>query len=91
MRHAVLPATLMSLALWGGAALPAAAQAVTGTGGGPTSTVTAPHTAPTGRTMPPAGGDAGAATAGDDRERRTPEQKTDDKITSGICIGCGPK
>jgi hypothetical protein len=41
--------------------------------------------------MPPAGGDAGAATAGDNRERRTKVQKTDDKITDGICIGCGPK
>jgi hypothetical protein len=41
--------------------------------------------------MPPAGGNAGSATADDDRERRTNIQKTDDKITRGICIGCGPK
>ena len=36
------------------AATAAAAQSQTGTGGGPTSTVTAPHTSPVGRTMPPA-------------------------------------
>ena len=69
----------------------ALAQAGTGTGGGPASTVTAPNTSAVGRTMPPAGGDAGSATAGDDRRQRTPEQKQDDKITNGICIGCGPK
>lgn len=91
MRSAVLPAFVASLALWAGTPAPAAAQASTGTGGGPASTVTAPNTSATGRTMPPAGGNAGAATAGDNRERRTQEQKTDDKITRGICIGCGPK
>ena len=87
MRHTVL----ISLAFWAGGSIAALAQATTGTGGGPTSTVTAPHTSAVGRTMPPAGGDAGAATAGDNRERRTQEQKVDDKITQGICIGCGPK
>lgn len=91
MRFAVLPALAASLALWAGTTAPAGAQATTGTGGGPTSTVTAPNTSATGRTMPPAGGDAGAATAGDNREHRTQEQKVDDKITRGICIGCGPK
>lgn len=88
MHHAVL----ITFALWTGGTGAALAQAATtGTGGGPASTVTAPHTSAVGRTMPPAGGDAGAATAGDNRERRTPEQKTDDNITKGICIGCGPK
>ncbi|GJE40352.1 hypothetical protein [Methylobacterium persicinum] len=91
MRSAALPALVASLALWAGTAAPAFAQATTGTGGGPTSTVTAPNTSATGRTMPPAGGDAGAATAGEPRGKRTQEQKVDDKITRGICIGCGPK
>ena len=90
MRYPVLAPALLSLALWAVAAAPASAQAQTGTGGGPTSTATAPNTSPVGRTMPPAGGNAGAATA-DDREKRTDIQKTDDKITRGICIGCGPK
>ncbi|GJD36153.1 hypothetical protein [Methylobacterium aerolatum] len=69
----------------------ALAQPATGTGGGPTTTVTAPNTSAVGRTMPPAGGDAGLATADENRRVRTPEQKQDDKITKGICIGCGPK
>ncbi len=85
MRSAALPALVASLALWAGTAAPAFAQATTGTGGGPTSTVTAPNTSATGRTMPP------AATAGEPRGKRTQEQKVDDKITRGICIGCGPK
>lgn len=82
---------LLTLALCAGPSASALAQAATGTGGGPTSTVTAPNTSAVGRTMPPAGGDAGAATATDDRRQRTPEQKHDDKITKGICVGCGPK
>ncbi|MFC6792329.1 hypothetical protein ACFQE0_23850 [Methylobacterium komagatae] len=90
MRHAALSPILVSLALWAGASAPAFAQATTGTGGGPGSTATAPNTSSVGRTMPPAGGDASAATA-NDREHRTQEQKVDDKITKGICIGCGPK
>lgn len=91
MRRAVLPFLLASLPLSAGASVSAWAQATTGTGGGPSSTVTAPNTSATGRTMPPAGGNAGAATAEDNRVQRTPEQKVDDKITRGICIGCGPK
>ncbi|WP_375462431.1 hypothetical protein [uncultured Methylobacterium sp.] len=65
------------------------AQAQTGTGGGAASTVTAPNTSDVGRTKPP-GAAAGAANA-DDRRARTPEQKKDDKIQQGICIGCGAK
>jgi hypothetical protein len=91
MRIAVTSHVAVLLALWGAPPVPAFAQATTGTGGGPASTITAPNTSVTGRTMPPAGGDASASTAGDNRERRTPEQKVDDKITRGICIGCGPK
>ncbi len=87
-RHGAVRAVLVLATL---APVSALAQAVTGTGGGPTSTVTAPNTSPTGRTMPPAGGAAGLATAGEDRRDRTPVQKEDDKISNGICIGCGPK
>ncbi|MGU3537877.1 hypothetical protein [Methylobacterium sp. A54F] len=70
---------------------PAAAQAPaqTGTGGGPTSTVTAPNTSTVGRTKPP-GAAAGGATSAD-REERTPQMKQDDKIQKGICIGCGAR
>ncbi|TXN46470.1 hypothetical protein [Methylobacterium sp. WL7] len=67
----------------------ASAQAQTGTGGGPTSTITAPHTSSVGQTMPPASG-AGAATVNDRRDR-TRQQIEDDKISQGICIGCAPK
>jgi len=67
----------------------ASAQAQTGTGGGPTSTITAPHTSSVGQTMPPASG-AGAATPNDRRDR-TQQQIQDDKISQGICIGCSPK
>lgn len=72
-------------------ALPTAvqAQAQTGTGGGPSSTVTAPNTSTVGRTMPPSGG-ASTATR-EERTERTPQMKEDDRIQKGICIGCGPK
>ncbi|WP_238272224.1 hypothetical protein, partial [Methylobacterium cerastii] len=63
----------------------ALAQAETGTGGGAASTVTAPNTSRVGRTMPPSTG-AGAATA-DDRRTRTPNEKQDDQLMRGICIG----
>ena len=82
------------LALWCGAlsiALPTAvhAQAQTGTGGGPSSTVTAPNTSSVGRTMPPSGGEGTANR--EERTERTPQMKEDDRIQKGICIGCGPK
>ncbi|GJE45064.1 hypothetical protein [Methylobacterium soli] len=71
--------------------LPAAAQAPaqTGTGGSPTSTVTAPNTSSVGRTKPP--GAAAGGVAPGEQTARTPQQKQDDKIQKGICIGCGPK
>lgn len=69
--------------------MPAAAfaQAQTGTGGGPTSTVTAPNTSSVGRTMPPSSG----AGPREERTERTPQMKDDDRIQKGICIGCGAK
>ncbi len=77
---------LMLLAL----AAPAAAQAdLTGTGGGPLSTQTAPYTTAEGVTKPPSR-DA-SPTSRDNPERRTREELENERIESGICIGCGPK
>ncbi|WP_336489497.1 hypothetical protein [Methylobacterium nigriterrae] len=86
-----MPRLLAAALMLGALAAPAAAQAPaeTGTGGGPASTVTAPNTSSVGRTKPP-GAAAGAATPAD-RVERTPQQKEDEKIQKGICIGCGPK
>lgn len=67
----------------------ALAQAQTGTGGGPTSTITAPNTSSVGQTKPP--GSAAGATTPDDRRSRTSTEKKDDEIQRGICIGCGAK
>lgn len=60
--------------------------ALTGTGGGAASTVTAPNTSTVGRTKPP----GGAGDVGVDRnlDRKTPQQAKDDAISQGICIGC---
>ena len=64
----------------------ALAQAQTGTGGGPSTTITAPHTSSVGQTVPRPGG-AGADNLGD-RETRTANEKKDDQLMRGICIGC---
>jgi len=57
----------------------------TGTGGGPSSTITAPYTTSTGQTVPRRGADRL-------RERRdgdlTREERRGDRIDTGICIGC---
>ncbi|MCJ2086540.1 hypothetical protein MKK88_11130 [Methylobacterium sp. E-005] len=66
-----------------GAAL---AQAQTGAGGGPASTMTAPNAPSVGRVMPPSRG-PGAATAADRRDR-TPREAKNDRLMRGICIGC---
>lgn len=84
---------LLAAVLTASVALPAAAQgpSQTGTGGNATSTVTAPNTSAVGRTMPPAGG------GGTDRidrsesrsiDRETAMDRKNDKIDTGICIGC---
>lgn len=69
-------------------ASPALAQgpAQTGTGGGPTTTITAPNTAATGRTKPP--GAAAGTDAPDDPQGRTRQQREDTRIQKGICVGC---
>lgn len=65
-------------------AVPSALAAVTGTGGGPETTVTAPHTSTTGQTLPP--GAAGAPIV--DPNERTERQKKLDRVLNGICKGC---
>lgn len=62
----------------------------TGTGGGPTSTVTAPNTSAVGRTMPPAGGGLDRIDRSESRsiERESRTERRNDKIDTGICIGC---
>lgn len=71
----------------------AAAQSQTGTGGGPSTTATAPNTSPVGRTKPP-GSAAGAETTPESTEearRRPRDDRAEDGLQKGICIGCGPK
>ncbi|TNC07512.1 hypothetical protein FF100_32290 [Methylobacterium terricola] len=59
----------------------------TGTGGGPRSTITAPNTSSVGQVMPrPGQPDARIERRIDDRTRM---ERTDDRIDSGICVGCG--
>jgi hypothetical protein len=83
------PSLVAALALLGLSA-PALAQADrTGTGGGPFSTMTAPNTTAAGVTKPP-GRDA-SPTWRDDPDRRSREELQDERIESGICIGCGAR
>ncbi|HEV7439050.1 MAG TPA: hypothetical protein VGN94_05410 [Methylobacterium sp.] len=64
----------------------AAQTAVTGTGGGPDTTITAPHTSAVGQTLPP--GTAAAPIV--DPGARTDRQKDLDGVLKGICTGCRP-
>ncbi len=58
----------------------------TGTGGGPRSTITAPHTSSVGATVPtPGPADTRLERRIDDRTR---QERVDDRIDSGICAGC---
>ena len=60
--------------------------AQTGTGGGPETTITAPHVAPTGRVMPrPRPLDS--QTRGEPEQTLTPQFK-DSFLLKGICVGC---
>ena len=63
----------------------AQSPARTGTGGDVSTTTRAPNTTSVGQTKPP-----GAAGGEADRnaEERTQQQKKDNAITKGICIGC---
>lgn len=79
-------ALVLPLAIIGTRSARAESPAQTGTGGGALSTTTAPNTSSVGRTKPP-GSTAGPEMSGE-QERRTPQQKKDSEITSGICNGC---
>ncbi|GJD50908.1 hypothetical protein OPKNFCMD_3657 [Methylobacterium crusticola] len=59
---------------------------LTGTGGGPSSTITAPYTASTGQTVPRTGrGERSMERNMDDLTRM---ERRDDAIDKGICTGC---
>ncbi|MBO1022774.1 hypothetical protein IPV08_22710 [Methylobacterium sp. SD274] len=81
-RHRRVLAAILGLSFLMG--LSEARAAVTGTGGGPETTVTAPHTSTTGQTVPP--GAAGAPIV--DPNERTDRQKRLDRVLNGICQGC---
>lgn len=61
-----------------------ARPALTGTGGGPETTITAPYTAPTGQTLPPGSGAAPML----DPSERTERQRNLDRVLDGICDSC---
>lgn len=62
----------------------AARAAVTGTGGGPETTVTAPHTRASGQTVPSGGPELGIV----DPAERTERQRRLDRVLDGICSDC---
>ncbi|AWN52833.1 hypothetical protein [Methylobacterium sp. 17Sr1-1] len=79
---------LLALALLG--PLPALAQpsvSETGTGGGPASTIRAPNTSAVGQTVPKPGA-LGPDETGTVTPRNRQEEKREDQIMKGICIGC---
>ena len=81
-------APLLALGLL--APLPALAQAPvseTGTGGGPASTIRAPNTSAVGQTVPKPGA-LGPDETGTVTPRNRKEEKREDAIMKGICIGC---
>ncbi|GJD61935.1 hypothetical protein [Methylobacterium frigidaeris] len=73
------------------APLPALAQqnavSETGTGGGPASTIRAPNTSAVGQTVPKPG-TLGPDETGTVTPRNRQEEKREDQIMKGICIGC---
>lgn len=81
--------TAFTLVVLGSSTALAAPVDQTGTGGGPASTAKAPYTTSTGATVPRAGG-AGPSETGS-IGRTTPNERADDHIMRGICIGCAPK
>ncbi|AWB19962.1 hypothetical protein DA075_02620 [Methylobacterium currus] len=83
-----LLASLLALGLL--APLPALALdsvSETGTGGGPASTIRAPNTTGTGQTVPKPGA-LGPDATGTVTPRNRQEEKREDQIMKGICIGC---
>lgn len=86
MTAMTIPAAALALGLIAAALFPSALRAdpVTGTGGGPETTIYAPHRAPTGRTVPP--GREGAPST--DPQERTPRQKALDPVLGSVCESC---
>jgi hypothetical protein len=81
-------APLLALGLLG--SLPALAQdavSETGTGGGPASTIRAPNTSAVGQTVPKPGA-LGPDATGTVSPRNRQEERREDQIMKGICIGC---
>jgi hypothetical protein len=78
----LLPAS----ALAQGATAPPGAPDLTGTGGGPGTTITAPYTNRLGVTKPPGGVDRSNAARPNRAERR--ERRLDDRIDDSVCDGC---
>lgn len=68
----------------GGSTGATARPELTGTGGGPETTVTAPYTASTGQTVP--SGTMAIPTA--TPSERTEREKTLDRVLDGVCVGC---
>lgn len=79
-----LTGLLVTFALLLGSGSLGARPALTGTGGGPETTVTAPYTAPTGQTVP----DGAAASPTNDPSVRSERQRDLDRVLEGICVGC---
>jgi len=82
--HLPVCAVVFALGL-SGVAL-AQSPAETGTGGDVTSTPRARNTTGVGQTKPP--GAAAGGEADRNADQRTPQQKKDNEISKGICIGC---
>ncbi|KAB1074619.1 hypothetical protein [Methylobacterium planeticum] len=82
----MIPVTFLviSLALHAGSTASFAQTAVTGTGGGPETTITAPNTSSVGRTMPTGTADAPLL----DPRERTSRQRNLDAVLNGVCAGC---
>ncbi|TGD93317.1 hypothetical protein EU555_33495 [Methylobacterium nonmethylotrophicum] len=64
-----------------------APTAETGTGGGPASTIRAPNTSTVGQTVPKPGS-LGPDATGTVTPRNRQEERREDQIMKGICIGC---
>ena len=77
------------LALTASATVALAQADATGTGGGPLSTQTAPYTTTTGVTKPPSRDTSKGSQ--DDLDRLTRDEREQDKIDTGICVGCAPR
>ena len=87
MRAPLMIAVVTLLAV-GSPAVQAQSVSETGTGGGPTTAAKAPHTAPTGQTVPNPSA-LGPNETGS-IERRSPNEARNNAITRSICIGCAP-